>query len=103
MVPRRTRLDVETWAFRLKPGDLVLVCSDGITGAFGKSASTEILRILTETLGAGWANVIRSEAALAAAVRSLVREADERGGRDNLTAVIVSIGPYCDEMEGADM
>lgn len=102
MVPRRTRLDVETWGFRLKPGDLVLVCSDGITGAFGRQASSEIFRILTETLGSGWDSVIRSEASLAGAVRALVRAADERGGRDNLTAVIVSIGPYCDEMEGID-
>ena len=58
-----------------KPGDVVLLCSDGLTGMVPES---EILRIVTSNDGD-----------LEQACRQLIDAANERGGLDNVTAVLV--------------
>jgi serine/threonine protein phosphatase PrpC len=58
-----------------KPGDVVLLCSDGLTGMVPES---EILRIVTAADGD-----------LEQACRQLIDAANERGGLDNVTAVLV--------------
>ena len=58
-----------------KPGDVVLLCSDGLTGMVPES---EILRIVTANGGD-----------LEKACRQLIDAANERGGLDNVTAVLV--------------
>jgi protein phosphatase len=58
-----------------KPGDVVLLCSDGLTGMVPES---EILRIVTANDGD-----------LEQACRQLIDAANERGGLDNVTAVLV--------------
>jgi protein phosphatase len=56
------------------PGDVVLLCSDGLSGVVDEQ---EIAR------------VIASEPDLGAAVRTLVERANDNGGPDNVTAVLV--------------
>jgi PPM family protein phosphatase len=55
-----------------RPGDIYLICSDGLTTMVGEERITQILRGATS---------------LDAAVRALVDEANRAGGRDNITAV----------------
>jgi PPM family protein phosphatase len=56
-------------------GDVVLLCSDGLTGMVPES---EILRIVTSNNGD-----------LEKACQQLIDAANERGGLDNVTAVLV--------------
>lgn len=58
-----------------RPGDLFLLCSDGLTGMVPES---EILRVVAENDGD-----------LEQACRQLIDTANERGGLDNITAVLV--------------
>jgi protein phosphatase len=58
-----------------QPGDLVLLCSDGLTGMVPES---EILRIVTANKGD-----------LQKTCQQLIDAANERGGLDNVTAVLV--------------
>lgn len=58
-----------------KSGDVVLLCSDGLTGMVPES---EILRIVTA-----------NDSDLEQACRQLIDAANERGGLDNVTAVLV--------------
>jgi len=55
-----------------RPGDIYLICSDGLTTMIGEERIAQILR---------------SSTSLDAAVRALVDEANQAGGRDNITAV----------------
>jgi PPM family protein phosphatase len=55
-----------------RPGDIYLLCSDGLTTMLGEERITQILRAAT---------------GLDVAVRRLVDEANRAGGRDNITAV----------------
>jgi protein phosphatase len=59
---------------RLRRGDLLLLCSDGLSGKMRADEMREIIA------GAG--------GELAAACDALVREANERGGEDNITVVL---------------
>ena len=61
-----------------RPGQLYLLCTDGLTNMLSDAAME---RTITEALPGG----------LDATARALVAEANERGGRDNITAVLVSI------------
>lgn len=57
-----------------KPGDVFLLCSDGLTGMVPEE---EILRIVTQT------------EKLEDACQKLIEAANERGGLDNITAILV--------------
>lgn len=59
-----------------RPGDLYLLCSDGLTGMLPED---EILRTLVE------------HEDLEEACRTLIDQANERGGHDNVTAILVQI------------
>jgi serine/threonine protein phosphatase PrpC len=59
---------------RLQRGDLMLLCSDGLSG---KMRAEEMLQIVAESKGD-----------LAAACDALVKEANRRGGEDNITVVL---------------
>lgn len=61
---------------RLQPNDVVLLCSDGLTDLVWND---EILE------------VVRSKASLKEATRALVDLANERGGHDNITVVLISV------------
>ncbi len=73
--PRGVRPDV--FAARLRPGDRLLLCSDGVTIHLSESD-------IVPLLGRGDAET---------AAKRLVRAAVERGGRDNATAVVVVAAP----------
>jgi serine/threonine protein phosphatase PrpC len=70
------RVDVDTLAIEVLPGDMFVLASDGLTGYLN---SPEELR---EHLGKEGD----------AAVKSLVTLANERGGKDNITTIIVRLG-----------
>jgi len=61
---------------RLQPNDAVLLCSDGLTDLVWND---EILE------------VVRSKPSLKEATRALVDLANERGGHDNITVVLISV------------
>ncbi|HEX8707177.1 MAG TPA: PP2C family serine/threonine-protein phosphatase [Pyrinomonadaceae bacterium] len=63
-----------TGRLRIRRGDMLLLCSDGLSG---KLRADDIRRIITEADGD-----------LAAACEALVSEANERGGEDNITVVL---------------
>ena len=59
-----------------EPGDIFLLCSDGLTTMIGDEQIREILMGATS---------------LDAAVRTLIDEANRAGGRDNITAVVFQV------------
>lgn len=68
---------VDTATFPARDGDVVLLCSDGLTAM-----------VDDERISA----LIVSANGLGDAARALVREANARGGRDNITVVIFRLG-----------
>jgi protein phosphatase len=72
----QTEVDVNTWD--LEPGDVCLVCCDGLTGMVPD-------RRIAEILG--------REPDLEAACKRLVEEANEAGGVDNITVALVRYDP----------
>lgn len=67
-------LEVDTLTIDLVPGDQVLLCSDGLTGPVSDAA-------IAETLS--------SDAGSEMAVDRLVEQANEAGGPDNITVVLL--------------
>jgi protein phosphatase len=70
-------VDVDTFAIDVGPGDVLLLCSDGLTTMLSDEEITGI--------------VLESDE-LDAAAKALVRAANRRGGEDNITVVLVRIG-----------
>ena len=77
-------VEVDTWTYPARPGDVVLLCSDGLTSMI----SEERVR---ETLAAN--------DNLDAAADALINEANEAGGRDNITVVLFRL----EEADGEDV
>jgi PPM family protein phosphatase len=75
-------VEVETFTLPARAGDAYLLCSDGLTTMLGDDEIGEILR---------------TRASLQDAGERLVNAANENGGRDNVTAVLVGLGE-----DGAD-
>lgn len=70
------QVTVDLQSDEVQPGDLYVLCSDGLSGMMDDQ---EILRIVTETDD------------LHEACRRLVNAANENGGEDNITAVVVRV------------
>lgn len=66
--------EADYWMLPAEPGDRILVCSDGLSGEVGAERLAQLLAEVTDP----------HEAAA-----RLVEEALARGGRDNITAVVV--------------
>jgi len=66
-------IDIDLHTHRARAGDVLLLCSDGLTGMIGEDEVQEILA---------------GAAGLADAGRALVDAANEAGGRDNITVVL---------------
>ncbi|HLN16427.1 MAG TPA: Stp1/IreP family PP2C-type Ser/Thr phosphatase [Acidimicrobiales bacterium] len=69
-------VDVDLWELRLRSGDRLLICSDGLTNEVGINQITEVLDSVVDP----------HEAA-----EVLVRTANEHGGSDNITVVVVDV------------
>lgn len=70
-------VDVDVFAVQPEPGDVFLLCSDGLTTMLDDDA---ILRVLQEHHGN-----------LRQAAKALVREANRAGGEDNITVVAFAV------------
>jgi PPM family protein phosphatase len=70
-------VQVDTYTLAGRAGDLFLICSDGLTSM-----------ISDEELAA----ILRSAATLDEAAESLVRAANQSGGKDNITVVMFRLG-----------
>lgn len=73
-------VSVETYEMSVKPGDLLLLCSDGLSGMLDDDA---IRAVLDRNVSAG---------AVQAAVQELIDSANLNGGDDNITAILVQVG-----------
>jgi protein phosphatase len=69
-------VDVDTLAVEAAPGDVFLLCSDGLTTMVGDD---EILQALRDT------------ESLEEAAKTLVKAANRRGGEDNITIVLFTV------------
>ena len=69
-------VDVDTFAVEAEPGDVFLLCSDGLTTMVDDA---EILRLVAESSG------------LESAAKALVKAANRRGGEDNVTVVLFAV------------
>ena len=73
-------VDVDTFSVETEPGDLFLICSDGLTSM----VDDETIR----------AELTRNRSDLRSAAKALVRAANNGGGEDNITVVFFEIaGP----------
>lgn len=70
----QSELTPVTGRLRIRRGDILLMCSDGLSG---KLRAEDMLRIIEQARGD-----------LAAACGALIDEANERGGEDNITVVL---------------
>jgi PPM family protein phosphatase len=66
-------VDVDTWTYPVRAGDILLLCSDGLTTMISEDRVAEILS------GAG---------SLDGTADALIDAANEAGGRDNITVVL---------------
>ena len=66
-------VEVDTWTYPARAGDVVLLCSDGLTSMISEE---RVRAILAE------------HSNLDEAADALIREANEAGGRDNITVVL---------------
>jgi protein phosphatase len=78
-------LEVDTSIVSVRHGDVILLCSDGLSGLVGDLAI---------------ASLLGGDGSLAEGVRRLVRAANDAGGDDNVTAVAFRIGQ--DAVEDAE-
>ncbi len=69
-------VDVDTFAVEAEPGDVFLLCSDGLTTMIGDE---DILRLVAESSG------------LESAAKALVKTANRHGGDDNVTVVLFAL------------
>jgi PPM family protein phosphatase len=66
-------VEVDTWTYPMQAGDVVLLCSDGLTSMISEPQI---------------ASVLAAEPDLERAGDRLIAEANEAGGRDNITVVL---------------
>ena len=70
-------VEVDTHTHTARPGDVYLLCSDGLTSMLSEDEVAAILR---------------SAGTLQEAAEALVRSANQSGGRDNITVVLFRLG-----------
>jgi len=71
-----SEVDADMWALELGAGDRVLLCSDGLSNEVGTDEIATVLRTVADPQGAA---------------QRLVDVANEHGGADNITVVIVDV------------
>ncbi len=78
-------VEVDTWTYPGRSGDVILLCSDGLTSMISED------RVRT---------ILESHENLDAAAEALINEANEAGGRDNITVVLFRLEDL-DSSDGA--
>ncbi|MCY9658214.1 Stp1/IreP family PP2C-type Ser/Thr phosphatase [Paenibacillus chondroitinus] len=78
-------VEVDLYEYSWRPGDIILICTDGLSGLVD---SGDILRI------------IKSHAELDAAAKQLIQSALDEGGDDNVTVVLLAHDADSDEKRG---
>lgn len=73
----RFEVEVDSESFEVQSGDILLVCTDGLSGPVPEKEITKIL--------------LDSGTDAEAACDALIKEANRRGGPDNITAIVVHI------------
>ena len=76
-------VDIDFFDLKLKPGDVVLMCSDGLSNMVEDSQLREIISDTSTDLDEKG--------------RILIREANRNGGKDNIAIVLVE--PFTDEVK----
>jgi PPM family protein phosphatase len=71
-------VEIDTRSFRARPGDVYLLCSDGLTSMVAEPRLGEILRE-------------HAHARLRDAGEALIAEANRAGGRDNITVILLRL------------
>ena len=79
------QIEPDIQSFRSRPGDLYLLASDGLTRELDDTAIAGILAGEIPETGAVFEDLKR-------ACRLLIDAANESGGRDNITAMLVAVG-----------
>lgn len=74
-------VEADIFEVELKPGDLILMCSDGLSNML---TDEEILTI------------VRSQRDIVEKVQRLVERANDNGGKDNITVIVIE--PFQDEV-----
>jgi PPM family protein phosphatase len=69
-------VEVDTWSYPVRDGDIVLLCSDGLTSMITEEKIAEVLESSSSLMEAG---------------SRLIREANAAGGRDNITVVLTRL------------
>ncbi len=69
-------VEIDTWTYPLRPGDVVLLCSDGLTSMLSEAQVQELLVEGPD---------------LDAAADRLIDAANQAGGRDNITVVLFRV------------
>jgi protein phosphatase len=69
-------VEVDTWTYGGRAGDIVLLCSDGLTSMISEDQISDILSHETD---------------LDRAATRLIDEANEAGGRDNITVILFTL------------
>ena len=69
-------VEIDTWTYQLRPGDVVLLCSDGLTSMISEQ---QVQAVLLQA------------PSLKAAADRLIDEANAAGGRDNITVVLFRV------------
>jgi protein phosphatase len=78
-------VDVDTFTIDTRPGDIFLLCSDGLYSMVGTDKILDLLR--------------RNRDDLDAAARELIRAANRKGGDDNITIVAFEIAHVDEETQ----
>jgi protein phosphatase len=80
-------VEVDTWTYPARSGDVVLLCSDGLTSMISEERVKAVLE---------------SHDNLDAAADALIAEANEAGGRDNITVVLFRLEEVGDDEDRAN-
>jgi serine/threonine protein phosphatase PrpC len=77
-------VEVDTWSYPVRAGDVLLLCSDGLTSMIGEDVVSEVLD---------------SASTLNGAAERLIGEANDAGGRDNITVVLFRLEEVGEDSE----
>jgi serine/threonine protein phosphatase PrpC len=80
-------VEVDTWTYPARAGDVVLLCSDGLTSMISEGRVREVLAAHDD---------------LDSAADALIAEANDAGGRDNITVVLFRLEEVADGEDPSD-